>query len=372
MKSIGNIQLAKSKNSNNGQLPPDGYRVANCIFISCLAAALFSQVAAHCQQFSARSILDTNEMLIGDQIHLTISASAPENEVVAWPQVGDTLIEKIEVLGRSPIDTAYNKEEKIFWLSQTFTLTSFDSGYYAIPPFRFFLATDTSQFKETEPLLLTVIPVNADTTQSIKDIKKPLDAPFSIQELWPYLIAAAALITVVLLIIYLYRKFRKKSGLPPLAPKRALPPHIEAIEKLNNLKISKLWQQGKVKLYHTELTEIIRIYVERRFNIIAMELTSYEIIEAIQKMDVSKESQEKLQHFLQLADLVKFAKSIPLPSEHELSMKNAVDFVNETASQLSLKSDRKMKNHHRDTEYTEKHKRKNSVISVPHMFAKIY
>ena len=113
-------------------------------------------------------------------------------------------------------------------------------------------------------------------------------------------------------------------------PKPILPPHILAINQLEELRLAKVWQTGKVKEYHTQLTDIVREYLENRFHFEAMEMTSDEILEEIANQKVNKEATSKLAGILQLADLVKFAKGQPTPLENDLSLSHGVDFVNET------------------------------------------
>jgi hypothetical protein len=110
-------------------------------------------------------------------------------------------------------------------------------------------------------------------------------------------------------------------------------PHEWALMELEKLRVKKLWQAGKIKDYHTEITDILRKYIEDRFHLMAMESTTAEILEDIEnKTLVLKEYREILDKTLSMADLVKFAKYLPLPEEHEKSMDYAIDFINSTNS----------------------------------------
>ncbi|MBL7893041.1 MAG: hypothetical protein JNL63_10450, partial [Bacteroidia bacterium] len=93
----------------------------------------------------------------------------------------------------------------------------------------------------------------------------------------------------------------------------------------------KLWQEGKVKQYHSRLTDILRLYIEARFKIPALEQTSDEIMSNFRSVLIDEESKKKIKQVFLVADLVKFAKEQPLPSENELSLTNAFDFVNGTS-----------------------------------------
>jgi len=113
-----------------------------------------------------------------------------------------------------------------------------------------------------------------------------------------------------------------------VVPKR--PPHETALEELKKLEGERLWQQGLVKQYHSRLTDIVRTYIEHRFGIIAMEMTTGEIMQSVRNMHFESTSAEKLSHILTLADMVKFAKLQPLPGENEMCMQHAYEFINAT------------------------------------------
>jgi hypothetical protein len=113
--------------------------------------------------------------------------------------------------------------------------------------------------------------------------------------------------------------------------KLLLPAHVVALNELDKIKQEKPWQQGRSKEYHTELTDIIREYIERVFNVNSMEMTSEEILEHLRILRLEqKTAYLGLTQLLRLADLVKFAKFNPTPDEHELSLSNSYLFVNET------------------------------------------
>jgi len=140
----------------------------------------------------------------------------------------------------------------------------------------------------------------------------------------------AGSIILLILLIYFINRYYKNKPVPPLVEPPPIPAHIIALEKLDKLKAEMLWQNGKLKQYHSQLTDIVRDYIERRFYLPALEQTTEEIIFSFRNVAVDKESMGKLKQILILADLVKFAKELPLPNENEISMTNAYDFVNGT------------------------------------------
>ncbi len=313
------------------------------LFTSCLSA----------QQITVTATLDTNAILIGQQARITLKAEYKTNQgnvKISFPIIADTLIKQIEVVGQSKIEKSVPDSNDMGSLvqKQTIIITSFDSGYYAIPPFRFSVSGDSSKSFETEPILFTVNTVPVDTTKNIMDIKPPIEVPFSWKEYLPYVywgLGAAAVLALLIYLVRYYLKARKKKPVPEIIiPK--IPPHVTALESLEKLREEKLWQQGKLKEYHSRVSDIIRQYIEYRFYINAMEQVTDEIMYSFRTADASDEQKMKLRNILFLSDLVKFAKEQPLPNENEMSLANAIEFVMSTKKEEapSLKGEDKDNN----------------------------
>ncbi len=306
--------------------------------ITIAALSLFS-FSAKAQDFKAVAKLDSNFIQIGQQIKLQLSIEYNVDNgkqiKIKWPKIPDTLRTEIEVIQQSKTDTLIPDKTNPFHFIQTKTLliTSFDSGYWAIAPFKFIVNTDTTGVY-TDPLLLEVSSVSVDTTIAIKDIKPPFDIDYNwldwIKDNRMLLLRIlVGIIIVVVIIILLIRSLKDKPA-PTLKAVPKIPAHITALEKLEKLKNEKLWQEGKLKQYHSSLTDIIREYIENRFKIKALEQTTDEIIIGFRSVAIDEDSKAKLKQVLILADLVKFAKELPLPNENEMSMNNAFDFINGT------------------------------------------
>ena len=295
---------------------------------------LFGSLNITAQEVNVSAKLDNPSILIGEEIKidLTISYRVDNGEVkVLFPQFNDTIIENVEILSASVIDTLIpNKEDAfLFEQKQKIVITSYDSGYYQIPPFIFLVNNDT--FK-TEPLLIDVQNVEVDTAKAIFDIKTPMEEPFStvdwLKENWIWVAGTLALILlIVVLIIYLTKK-KPAEIVKVVAP--IIPPHVIAIQRLETLNNQKLWQDGKIKQYHSEISEIIRQYIEKRYQVNALEETTSEIIHGLRLHGIDSLLMTKLNQTLVLADLVKFAKEKPIATENEISMNNAIEFVNST------------------------------------------
>lgn len=302
--------------------------------------ALFTSMGVRAQETGAWSSLDSNAIMIGDQIQYNIGISVPEETQVRWPLIADTLSRYIEVLDRTSIDTL--QEDGQLNLKQSFIITSFDSGYFEVPTveFQFRLDTDTTIYStSTNTLFLQVFVPEVDTSQAFKPIVAPISEPYTLAEVLPWIIVITAALLIVALIIWFIIKRQKKQPIFKRKPKPELPPHIDALNKLAELRLAKVWQSGRVKQYFTDLTDITREYIERRYHFDAMEMTSYEILNELNKKDLNNEIAGKLESVLQLADMVKFAKAQPTALENDLGLSHCVDFVNETKEEVQETSD---------------------------------
>ncbi len=283
------------------------------------------------QQSSLRASLEKDSILIGDQVDLQLVFKGPEKAMISWPELTDTLSSDVEIIRQSPIDT--NRQEGKIQLSRSFTITSFDSGKHLIGPFRvsFELPGDTTKFVGISQVLdLNVLNVAVDTTKAIKPIKGPKEAPLTFSEIWPWLlIGFGSLLIIGGIWYYIYMRKRSRP-LIPVRQKPRLPAHIHALNELEKLKQKKLWQAGKIKEYYTDLTDILRLYMEERFGINAMEMTSFEIMQQLEKDHMPGGALEKAAATFTLSDMVKFAKEKPLPSDNDTSWENARAFIEET------------------------------------------
>ena len=301
---------------------------------SLLFLLLVSGTIALGQGYKATAKLEPNTILIGDQVDLSLNFSFPSGTQVVWPSIKDTILGNIQVINRTNIDTSWSANKKNLQLTQKLRLTCFDSGFYTIPPIRFYyrnLPDTTIRFEQTEIQILTVHTLAVDTTLAIKPIKGPVKISFSILDYLTWIIAGLLFLAIAgFLLYYLIRK-RKGEPIFLLRPSVKYQPHEWALMELEKLRIKKLWQAGKMKEYHTELTDILRKYIEDKFRLMAIESTTGEILEDLEKKTgIRKECRTTLGKILSIADLVKFAKYMPLPEDHEQSMEDAVDFINKT------------------------------------------
>ncbi len=307
-----------------------------------LLATIITMLMAHwsvAQNIQATAIISNNSIKLGEQVQLNINinynANSGKHIIINWPQFTDTIIKQIEIVAQSKVDTVIADSTNPYRLTlrKAFLITSFDSGSWTIPPFKFSSNNDSSGVY-TQALTLNVSNIAVDTSLNIKDIKPILEVNYTWidwikDNVYTIITVLAAIIVLIIIVYYIRKKLKNKPiEIIPEAPK--LPPHIVAIEKLDKLKNEKLWQEGKLKLYHSSLTDILREYIENRFKMQAMEQTTDEILYGFRNVAIDEESKGKLKQILFLSDLVKFAKEHPLPNENEMSMSNAYDFINGT------------------------------------------
>ncbi len=249
----------------------------------------------------------------------------------------DTL-EGFEIVKREqPIE---KQTDRLAIESMIFIMTSFDSGMHIVPPIpvQYSRSNDTTKyFVQTSPILIMVGGIAVDTTKDIKDIKPPLSVPITLADILPYIISIVGIGGIIWLVRYIIRKRKRGEPLIPEEPPR--PANEVALEALRALESEKLWQRGKVKDYHSQITDIIRIYIERKYNISAMESTSDEILQSFTDVVIEEEAKDYLREILYRADLVKFAKFLPSAEENERSITLAFKFVEMTWKEQEQKTD---------------------------------
>ena len=278
--------------------------------------------------FSQTAILDTNTILIGVQIKLNISIELDLNEEYNWPEFTDSVYEKVELISKSDLKETETENSKI--ISQQVVLTCFDSGSYYLPPIVF------NENKKTEGLLLnvnTIVINDSSSMMDITDTKIGTKDDYTAEEVtenrkrfWIMIAWIIGILLLLFLIYYLIKKYKKGESLITKR-KIVIPPHITALNKLQNLNKKKLWQKGELKEYYSELSLILREYTENRFNFQALELPTSDIIRNLTQLDSDMLS--KLEFVLQKADNIKYAKGQAVEKENIESMELSVKFIND-------------------------------------------
>jgi hypothetical protein len=287
--------------------------------------------------------IDSTTLMLGDQTNLHLQVTQDAQERVEWPVFGETLQEGIEIVDKSTVDTTTLPDGRV-QLKQDLTLTSFKDSLFAIDEIAFALGRDTFW---TEALALNVVqPFEVDSSLAITDIKDIEKAPIWWWGIIRWILLGLLLAGLAVGGWYAWRWYLKnrKPEEEEINPELLRPADEVALEKLDEIKAQKIWKDGKVKEYQTELTDVVREYIGRRFEVHSTEKTSDETLRELKPIlmngglingDASlngdgKELYEKLRKMLQLADLVKFAKWHTTPDENEQGLTTAYEFVNET------------------------------------------
>jgi hypothetical protein len=294
---------------------------------------LLATVAAG-QEAGVEARLDTNRLLIGDQVALHFTFTGPAGTQVLWPRLPDTIYNSIQVIDRGKPDTTLSQDQRTLTIHQRLLLTSFDTGFYSLPPIPFYyriLPDTATRVAETNMLLFEVATVPVDTTKAIKPIKGPIRVPLTFRDILPWLLLGLGIAVVISLLVWYLKRRKKNAPLFSLIPAVVRKPHEIALEGLEGLRQKKIWQAGHFKEYHSELTDILRTYIEERFAVRALESTTDEIMEGMSAAEgIRKENLDQLRRVLVLADLVKFAKARPVGGENEESLGLGFQFVKET------------------------------------------
>ncbi len=276
--------------------------------------------------------LDTNSITIGEVIELDLSFKGLSDQEILWPVFTDTLTKDIEILKSHKPDTLI--DDGAFELKQKLLISVYDSGYFVLNPIKvgYKYAMDSAyNFLETDPALIEVLAVAVDTSMAIRDIKKPMEAPLTFEEVLPNVFIGISIVLFVLLVYFLVKTFYKKKAKPQEEEEIVeIIPDEWALEELAKVRHAKLWQNDRIKEYYTSISDITREYIELKFKVAALENTSDEIISDLVERKVNAEVLNKLEQAFSLCDLVKFAKAKPMPLEHEMCMEHFVDFIHET------------------------------------------
>ncbi len=288
---------------------------------------------------SQRATFDKQKITVGDRVKLHLEIPANAGNEIKFPDFGNELVNGLEIINISDI----KKDKTNKYLMRDIILTAFTDSLFLIKGIPFIVDGDTLL---TNPLRLKVsyfkpdsaFMSNIDTTQMLKtaDIKPPVRTPLTVKEFMQrfgiYIIIVLIILLLTYIIILRYIKNKKnKNTSSPEKQIPEIPPHIKAIRRINDLRNKGLHKQDNPKPFYTELSNIIRKYIEERFNIPALESTTSEIIDSFNKTEYSAEaSKNKLTELLSLADTVKFAKNKPGEHENEIMTEYALSFINST------------------------------------------
>ena len=292
---------------------------------------LMSQYSCLSAQVAVTFRGDSNKIEIGDHLNMKLVVNADPDIVIDFPTFPGDTIGKIDILKKSKIDTAKLGNKIIY--SQDVTISAYEEGRYFFNPSKIYFFNKTTKVIDsiyTNDWELTVTTLPVDTTKPIKPIKAPLKVDYKLNEFTWWIVGGVLLLIALIVAYILYRRYKNKPAPVVARPRPKDPAHIWADKELRKLDQEKLWQNDKVKEYHSRLTDILRLYLEFRFNYYAMEATTEEIITEAGKLEISMDATARLRETLRLADFVKFAKMNPAPDQNMKSIQDALSFVEMT------------------------------------------
>jgi len=292
-----------------------------------LLALTAGALPARAQRLTAHAHADSATYLVGDYVNIRVDLLHPRGASLRTA-LGDSAGGFL-VLQRKPIVATSDTTS-----TTGFVIAKYDSGLATFPPVDFLVTTPgdtTVRTVSTNPVVLTVRTVAVDTSRDIRDLKPPLSIPITLAEIltWGGIALGAALLAFLLWRWLKKRKARRAARDAGYVPP-ARPAHEIAFEQLALLKEKKLWQQGLIKQYYSEATEIFRRYLENRYALQAMEETTDEILAGLRKLRFPEPMIETADRILRRADLVKFAKHEPGIADHEEMITVIHDFVDRT------------------------------------------
>ena len=298
-------------------------RLSLCIILTVSVLAASAQV-------SVEAVIDSIQIFVGQQAHVTLTAIAKENAKVEFPQFKPTeyITPGVEVLDRQELEQQ-PQDNGFVSRSMVYTMTSFDDTLYYLPPMT--VKIDGKPYK-SKSLALKVLTIEVDTLHAEqffgpKDVQ---DNPFQWSD-WSLPFWLSVLMLLLLAVTYyLYLRLRdNKPIISHIRIVKRLLPHQKAMKEIEQIKADKMVTSENSKEYYTKLTDTLRKYIEERYGFSAMEMTSSEIIERLMATQDQK-ALDELRQLFTTADLVKFAKYSTLINENDANLVNAIDFINQT------------------------------------------
>lgn len=299
----------------------------------CLSLALISFRPLMAQSPIVEASVDSMMMWIGQQTGLHIGVTCDAGQNVEFPQFRDTIVKGLEIVPPVLIDTQYVNEGRRMTITRSYTVTCFDSALIYIPPIP--VQVDGNVYESNRlALAFMAFDIPQEQEGQIYGPKENLKTPIKLYEIKGGVLYLLLLVIAVIIAFYLFVSYRdNKPVIRRIKRERKIPAHIRAIQEIEELRQAGGPRSGDAKEYYTNLTDIVREYINDRFGFYATEMTSDEILQRLEE-NCDRESLSDLKELLFTADMVKFAKLLPMLNENDRNLMTAMDFVNDTKIEL--------------------------------------
>jgi len=251
---------------------------------------------------------DRAELTVGDPVQITLEVTHPDDYQVIIPPL-DPQWGAFEVRNQSQATTADN-QDGTETTRQQIEVTAFNLGDLETPGLPLTVSDGAGQITEVlvAPISLSVIPTLAEDDNELRDIKP--QAALEVPATWPWLVAG--LLVALVVGAGGYWVYRRRRGQPLFAPSRDnRPPWQVALDELTRIEGLGLVEQRRLKEHYTLVTDALRAYLEKQFNLCVFEHTTSEIKPVLGQSDLAPEHTRRLLELFTESDLVKFAKLTP-------------------------------------------------------------
>lgn len=286
---------------------------------------------SHAVSSSVSAVMDSSQITMGYRTAIkveSVESAANPSQLIIDKDAFPVEVEIVDWVYGDTTDLGNGMLE----IERALIVQPFDSGVYTIPPFLLVNGPDTVRSKA---LTLKVNPVDVSHLEDINPMAPPVNfyskwydwLPDWLTDYWGWYLLVLFIIAGG---VCGYLIYTKKVTVNILPQKKRLPPDLIAFNRLNELKEAQLWERGQEKEYYTQLIDILRDYLQERFGINAMEMTSSQILRALRSNEETRLPQKYMEKVVEIADYVKFAKVRPMPDDNVRSWQNAMQFVEET------------------------------------------
>lgn len=274
---------------------------------------------------------DSSVVEMATQLRLQVRLVGPEGAYLVNPPKADTPIAGVDVV-KVEADTV--KESGKTTVTYDVTIQPFDPGLVTIPPFAALTAGNSGDTVFSDIVTLKVLPVDVDSLETINPMAAtatPDTRWYDYVPNWLLYVLLGLFVAAVAVAAWIF--YRRRSRIVAIERAKPVPPYELAMERLNTLREQRLGESGQDRQFYTELVDILRQYLEGRFGINAMEMTSTQIVRALRENTETRMSADEIKNVLAIADFVKFARQRPLADDNARSLRRAFEFVESTRPQ---------------------------------------